>query len=159
MAALTPWDELLIAAGVPINQPYGAQFYHGCRNTSPEPEETLFSGVIDKPKPDDPLLRTALARKDDELLPLTPLGPLYYDDRRYMSLGKKAEAFRAMYAVKAKHLIRGLTLEEEKRYYMSFRMNSDPTAIRFLIAYYTACGLDTLKERKDRLKKISTHPL
>jgi hypothetical protein len=146
MAALTPWDELLIAAGVSINQPYGATYY-GCWNTIPEPEETLFSGVIDKPKQDDLLRRT-------KLRPLTPLGPLYYDDFRHMSLGAKADAYRAMYAETPKHMNRGLTLEEEKRYYMSFRMNIDPTAIRFLIAYYKACGLDTQEERLARFQQI-----
>jgi hypothetical protein len=151
MSKLTPWEELLIAAGVPINQepedPYGALFYAGCRNTSQELEETLLSGVIIKPKPEAPLRRTSL-------LPLNPVHPLFYDDEQYMSLGAKAEAYRAMYAASPKYMNRGLTLEEEKRYYMSFRTNIDPTAIRFLIAYYKACGLDTLEERLARFQQI-----
>jgi len=141
---MSAWEDLLRAAGVPINQepeePYGARFYETCWYKSSE--ETLLSGVIIKPKPEEPLR------------PLTLQGPLFYDACVHMSLGEKAEAYRAMNAASPKHMNRGLTLEEEKSYYMTFRMNIDPAAIRFLIAYYKACGLNNPEDRDARFQQI-----
>ncbi len=95
-----------------------------------------------------------LAVKDEVLKPLHPLDDFCFDRSTHAVYGEKATEYYAQQAATPFKLARSLAVDEEKAIYLRFCMNIDPTAIRFLHAYYTACGLVKLEDRIQRFKKL-----
>lgn len=91
----------------------------------------------------------------EQLEPIAPLGPLFYDRSSYLIVSEEVQAYWETEAMKPIYLDRGLTIAEEKAYYMRFLMNTDQVAIRLLHAYYKACGIEDKAARLARLQQLS----
>ncbi len=97
---------------------------------------------------------SVVVRHPSSLQPLTPLGPLRYDRSENLVMGEKNLFYHQLALNTPIYMSRGLTIAEEKAYYMRFRINTSHAAIRFLHAYYEACGILKLEDRLVRFNML-----